>query len=185
MTWSPQQDAAAQWKPVPGWPYEVCNYGEVRNARTGRLLKQDTARGGYKRVTFSSGGNVKRFMVNRLVCEVFNGPPPSPDHHARHRDGISSHNSASNLLWGTRSENEQDKRRHGTFQAREKNPFAKLTKKDVSAIRVRYAANLARRQSLGFQKVQHGLLISLAEEMNVSVTCIKFVVYERNWSGQQ
>ena len=202
MTWSAQQEQApvdiglpnqtAQilelppiWRCIPWWPYEVSNTGQVRNVRTGRILKQDPAKGGYLRVTLAWNGEVCRFMVNRLVCEAFHGPAPTPEHQARHLDGDATSNSSGNLCWGTRSENEQDKRRHGTYQAREKNPFARLTENDVSAIRARYAASLAQRRSLGFQQVEHGLLIRLAEEMNVSVTCIKFVVYRRNWRGQE
>lgn len=169
------------WKPIPGFPYEASDAGTIRNARTGRVLRPDIVKGGYQRVTLSVGGATKRVFVNRLVCEAFNGPAPSTDHQARHLDGIVDRNVPSNLKWGTRSENEQDKRLHGTYQEREGNPFAKLTEVQVAAIRRDYAANLAGRQSKGFIQVEHGFVISLAAKHDVSVSCIKFVVSGRNW----
>ncbi len=167
------------WKPIPGWPYEASDKGAIRNVRTGRILRTDPIKGGYLRVTLSAGGKKRRTVVNRLVCEAFHGPAPSKHHQARHLDGVTDRNLPSNLKWGTRSENEQDKRRH--YQERENNPFAKLTEKKVARIRKLYADNLAKRRALGFQQVDHGFVILLAEDHSVSVSCIKFVISERSW----
>lgn len=169
------------WKPIPEFPYEVSDSGAVRNIRTGRILKTEAIKGGYLRVTLSVGGVTTRVQVNRLVCEAFNGPPPSPEHQARHLDGVASRNIPNNLKWGTRSENEQDKRLHGTYQEREGNPFAKLTEGEVADIRLAYAENLSTRQSKGFAQVEHGFVMRLASNYDVSVSCIKMIVSGRNW----
>jgi hypothetical protein len=169
------------WKPIPNFPYEASSAGAIRNSRTGRVLRPDTVKGGYQRVTLSIGGVSRRFFVNRLVCEAFNGAPPTEEHQARHLDGKTDRNVPENLKWGTRSENEQDKRLHGTYQEREGNPFARLTEEGVADIRRRYAENLSARQARGFEQVEHGFVLKLAEQYDVSVSCIKFVISRRNW----
>lgn len=173
----------AEWKEVAGWPYEVSSKGQVRNRSTMRILKPDTVKGGYLRVTLSAAGKTKRIFINRLVCGAFHGPAPGPHHQARHLDGKSEINTASNLAWGTRSENEQDKRLHGTYQSGEGNPFAKLTEAQVSNIREAHAANLAARKASGFSQVEHGYVQNLALTFSVSVSCIKFVISNRNWKS--
>ena len=47
----------------------------------------------------------KNFKVHRLICEAFNGAPPTPDHIVLHRDEDASHNRPGNLKWGTQVEN--------------------------------------------------------------------------------
>lgn len=49
-----------------------------------------------------------------MVCETYNGPPPSPEHDAAHIDGDESNNRPGNLRWSTRLENIADKAIHGT-----------------------------------------------------------------------
>lgn len=52
--------------------YEVSDLGNVRNKRTGRILKPEVVHNGYLRVTISK----KRYRVHRLVYETFVGPIP-------------------------------------------------------------------------------------------------------------
>lgn len=47
----------------------------------------------------------KTFKIHRLVCEAFNGPPPSENAVAMHIDENAANNSAGNLNWGTQKEN--------------------------------------------------------------------------------
>jgi hypothetical protein len=49
------------------------------------------------------------------VALAFIGTPPSPKHEAAHADGNPLNNRPSNISWSTHAENEQDKRRHGTY----------------------------------------------------------------------
>lgn len=168
------------WRDIPGWPYEASSDGDIRNKRTGRILRPDESKG-YLRVTLSFGGISQRFQINRLVCEAFHGPAPSEQDQARHWNGNSLDNRESNLSWGTRSDNEQDKRRHGTYQSGEGNPFSILTKHQVDAIRRSHAANLEMRKAAGFKKVEFRLIPTLALEHGVTVPCIKGVIANRNW----
>lgn len=132
----------ATWKVIPFAPdYEVSDQGEVRRAtaRKGHTVGQPvqiTADDhGYRRVNLWSRGKLKTVRLNRLVCLVFLGDPPSPKHHAAHGNGDKSDNSLSNLRWATKAENEADKVLHGTDNRGIKHPLAKLTEEQVRAIR--------------------------------------------------
>lgn len=79
-------------------------------------------------------GLSEKAYLHRLICEAFNGPCP-PEMECRHLDGDKTNNAASNLKWGTRTENENDKKNHGTMPVGGKNPMAKLTDEAVVAMR--------------------------------------------------
>lgn len=117
------------WLPVVGYEesYEVSDRGRVRsidrNVRRkdghvaryrGRILKLHPDEFGYLEAVLSRGSKGKTFGVHFLQCAAFHGPKPTPDHCARHLDGQQLNNTPDNVVWGTRSENMQDKARHGT-----------------------------------------------------------------------
>lgn len=80
--------------------YAVSDEGEIKNLKTGELLKKRHHPKGYDQVYF--GG--KTFLVHRVVCEAFNSNPenkPCVDH----IDGNKKNNAASNLRWVTYHEN--------------------------------------------------------------------------------
>lgn len=170
----------ASWRKILGWPYEVSSAGEVRNARTGRVLRPDVI-DGYRRVTLSLNNRLWRVFVHQLVCAAFHGFCPEDATCVRHRDGDRSNNSAANVCWGTHAENEQDKRLHGTYQEREKNPFAKLTEAAVASIREAHIAHRQERAARGYSKAAHGFIIKLAADHGVSTACIKLILCGRNW----
>lgn len=98
------------WKPVTGWPYEVSDHGYVRRVGgsmaltpmwTGRKRKQ------YATVRLCDGAAQVSVKVHRLVCEIFNGPPPEGAI-ACHRDDDTRNNAASNLYWGSWQDNARD-----------------------------------------------------------------------------
>lgn len=100
-----------EWRPVPGFPYEVSSTGFVRNARTGYVLtpmRTGTRRRGAQRskVRFSTRPRID-FDVAHLVLTAFVGPRP-PGHVAMHADDNSANNAASNLRWGTHVDNCND-----------------------------------------------------------------------------
>ena len=79
-------------------------------------------------------GHIEKAYLHRLICEAHNGPCPS-GMECRHLDGDKSNNAASNLAWGTRLENEQDKIAHGSIASGEANGMAKLTADQVRQMR--------------------------------------------------
>lgn len=47
----------------------------------------------------------RREYVHRLVCEAFNGPPPTPEHQVNHKNFNTRDNRPENLEWVTSEEN--------------------------------------------------------------------------------
>lgn len=105
--------SAEEWRPIPSAPgYEASDQGRIRSLRRAhpRVLKPSPATKGYMRV----GIDQRRVAtIHRLVCEAFYGPRPV-GLVTRHLDGDPANNVLSNLRYGTQSENELDKVRHGT-----------------------------------------------------------------------
>lgn len=117
----PEACAAAEpvWRPVPGFEetYEVSDRGEVRSrpraGTKGGFLKPYINKGGYLKITLRSRGHRTDRTLHKVVAEAFLGPRPAGQD-IRHLDGNKLNCALSNLAYGTRSENELDKLRHGT-----------------------------------------------------------------------
>lgn len=118
------------WKPVVGYEesYEVSDLGNVRTTN-GRLVKDSwgnlkatesvevkktTNSKGYKVVALNYLGKRKMKKVHRLVACAFLGEPPPGKDLVCHNDGNPGNNILSNLRWDDHSENNKDKRKHGT-----------------------------------------------------------------------
>jgi len=99
----------AQWKPIPGWPYEVSDMGGVRRTEpynstaTHRMLKPFG--GKYGRVTLHADKKQRQVSVHRLVALAF-VPGHARGLQVNHKNGDKSDNRASNLEWVTPSQNQ-------------------------------------------------------------------------------
>lgn len=78
-------------------------------------------------------GKPHRKLAHTVVLESFVGPRPK-GHDALHGNGVPNDNRLVNLKWGTRKENMEDARRHGTLAVRERSGSAKLNELRVRAI---------------------------------------------------
>jgi len=78
-----------------------------------RKLQQTLNASGYPSVRIVVDGRRKHLPVHRLVAERFLGARPSDQHEVCHIDGNRLNNTASNLRWGTRKDNADDRERHG------------------------------------------------------------------------
>lgn len=103
---------------------------------------------GYFRILIQPGR--KRMPVHRLVLLAFVGPRPEA-HECRHLNGKRDDNRLANLTWGTKTENDADKDRHGTRLLGERNSSSKLSKAQVLSIRSRYAAGGVTQKQLAAQ----------------------------------
>lgn len=121
--------AVEHWLPVPGWEgiYEASNLGRVKSlsrkvrhfaggyrVTKDRILRGSLTANGYVLVTLRHDGVGERVFAHRIICRTFHGAPDDASLEVRHLDGCRTNNAASNLAWGTRSENNYDKTLHGT-----------------------------------------------------------------------
>lgn len=110
------------WKTIPSEPgYEVSDLGRVRSVDrtietvsgkrrlTGRVLCLNVAKTGHVHVSL---GRASERCVHDLVLEAFVETRPLRAE-GRHLDGNPGNNVLANLSWGTRSQNNRDRTRHG------------------------------------------------------------------------
>ncbi len=122
-----------EWRPVPGWEglYEVSSDGRVRSlsrrvrqsrwpTSTGRTIQtrelkiRPDKRDGYARVGLCRDGRHETHKVHRLVALAFLADSWFPGAEVCHGIGGPFDNRVENLRWDTPSENQLDRRRHGT-----------------------------------------------------------------------
>jgi len=127
--------------PVPGFPrYAVSDCGKVFSRKG---MKEDSLlwecwselavwpkKSGHLLTRLGAGKNVQ---VHRLVAEAFLGPPPD-GMECRHLDGNPKNNHITNLAWGTRSENNRDRCRHGKGNDGPNHCRAVFTEKQAATI---------------------------------------------------
>jgi hypothetical protein len=140
------------WKDIPGWEgyYSVSNLGRVKSESRliientsfhktytvrEKILKQTLNNVGhhYWRVSLSRNSKITYKQVHQLVCAAFIGPQHKGIE-VRHLNGDCKDNRLANLAYGSKSENMQDAKNHGTFPMYEKRPGAKLTKEKAIEI---------------------------------------------------
>lgn len=135
-----------EWRDIPGYEgrYQASNLGRIKSlAGVGRTHAryQDIILSPIKHHTgyhlYSIGR--KSIFGHKLVALAFLGEPEKGQV-VCHFDGSKDNNCVDNLRYGTRSSNEQDKRRHGTYQEGTGNPRSILTENEVVTIRTRRAA---------------------------------------------
>jgi len=157
-----QRDGKEEWRVVGRHTgYQVSNFGRVRGPRGKMLAFSEKSE--YPSVQL--GSNANRWNVHILVAEAFIGPKPFPEAEVRHLDGNPWNNRSSNLKWGTRSENRDDSKRHGTHRR-----YCKLSPEQVSEIKRR--AHLQSYASLGI-------------EFGVSGTQIRNILNGLQWTSFQ
>lgn len=105
-----------RWLPVVGLEsyFRVSDEGNIC-WRSGESLPSYVANKlGHRRVFFGIGKRRQQY-VHRVVLEAFVGPCP-PGMQCRHLNGVADDNRLVNLVWGTASEDNYDRVRHGTHQ---------------------------------------------------------------------
>ena len=140
--WPPTSVSGYDRRSLPKFPgYEFDDQGNAysfkynrRYGRQMRLWPDDDK--GYLMVPLSTPES-KQYLVrvNRIICTLFHGPPPTSSHQARHLNGTITDNRAINLAWGTQRQNESDKDRYGTRHRGECMSNSKLTESIVKEIR--------------------------------------------------
>jgi hypothetical protein len=98
------KECSEEWRKISGWDnYEASNLGNVRNSKTGRILKP-SSKGGYLYIGLSSTTLIKHCSIHRLIAKTFiDNPENKPQ--VNHKDKNRGNNNVSNLEWSTASEN--------------------------------------------------------------------------------
>lgn len=167
------------WLPFPGFEtsYLISSQGRVvslprvtirKNGKPlttrGKLLKASPSKG-YPRVSLSERGAISFVFVHQALLRAFEGECP-PEQEVRHLDGNPLNCTRENLAYGTRAQNIDDAKRHGTFPVLEQRPGAKLTR--AQAIEI---ASSIRRVG------------ELARAYGVSPSCIHDIRVGRSWEA--
>lgn len=100
LTWS-FYNTKDIWKLIKGVDnYEVSDLGDIKNSKTGRILKQSHRKSGYLEITLRSSGEDKTLSCHRLVALAFL-PNPENKPQVDHINRVRSDNKVSNLRWAT------------------------------------------------------------------------------------
>jgi hypothetical protein len=129
------------WKSIPSFPsYEASTLGRIRRSvggkgcRAGRIIVPSKS-AGYPAVRLSEAGTQRTVRVHSLVAETFLGRRPVGQE-VSHLDGDRNNPQLANLVYESRSENHARKTQHGTATKGERHGRARLTPRDVIAIRL-------------------------------------------------
>src|SRR5262245_53436346 len=106
-----------RWRRIRGYPgYAVSNHGRVASRKSGkwRLLKPRRSGGCYLSVVIYCGGKKFNRSIHKLVLEAFVGPCTEGMECRHFPDNDGTNNYLINLQWGSKVENERDKKFNGT-----------------------------------------------------------------------
>lgn len=166
------------WRDIPGYEgrYEVSSRGRVRSLDTtitrsngrslrvhGRILRPALhEKNRYRLALPIEGCSNRSFYVSNLVAAAFIGPKPAGCE-VCHNDGNRLNDCAENLRYDTPKRNAADRKGHGTHLVGEAVPSAKLSERDVLAIRAAFArgaraADLAGQFDVGANAIRRAAL---------------------------
>lgn len=174
-----------EWNGVVGWEdsYQVSSLGQVRSLIrqvrsrwggmywvNGRILSPNICNG-YATIQLCKPDYRIRQSIHRLVARAFIGSPSDARPEVNHKDGNRLNNAYTNLEWVSRSENEIHAWKTGLFNPARgvDTAVAKITERDVRAIRDWYAKGGISQRALG-------------ERYGLDQSSVSLIVSRRNWA---
>ena len=121
------------------WSYEVSTEGNVRNMRTGKILKPAIINGGYKQVLLSQNNKRKYCLVQRLVAEAFI-PNPNGFTDVDHINHDRQDNRVENLQWLSHENNVRRSRNKKVYCVELDQTFDSIT--EASEVTGIYQSNI-------------------------------------------
>lgn len=117
--------------------YLINKDGKIYSLKTKKYLKPIVKNTGYLYVFLYNKNGMKKHYIHLLVLNAFRDRKPN-GYESRHLDGNNQNNHINNLEWGTKKDNANDKRKHGTMPIPHKSKFTKLKPEDIPMIRELY-----------------------------------------------
>jgi len=131
---------------------------------------------GYKTVTLQKNRKSNKRFVHRLVLQTFIGECPK-GFQCRHLNGDKQDCRLENLKWGSRSENQLDRIKHGTDNRGERHGMAKLTKENVKKIRI-----MGLKNNKKVRKIDNGgNYKEIAKKFNIAPSTVGHIVRGSTW----
>lgn len=166
------------WRPIEDYEglYDISCLGNVRSLprqtktgmRGGKILARQPDGNGYWQLRLHRDGRGETVKIYWLVARAFKGVTP-PGQEIRHGPLGKTCDAAWNLSFGTRAQNEQDKKRDGTFihgiSPGERNGNSKLTAAEVLQIRARASQGQ----------------VFLAREFGVTQATVSQIIMRKTW----
>lgn len=117
--------------------YLASDCGRVLSFYRKKILKIDTTKRGYKRVSLTINGSSRYYFVHRIVAKLFiDNPDNKPC--VNHKDGDKSNNHVSNLEWCTYAENVAHAVKNRLYRNGPNCNCSKLTHEQVKSIKEEY-----------------------------------------------
>lgn len=133
-------------KMIKGFPNYVINSdGTIMNITTGRYLKPEITTNGYARATLSAFGITKRYMVHRLVADLYVEGRTTERNVVNHKDCNPLNNKSTNLEWVTHQENVDHAVLHNRYRVGEKHGNSVYTNETIRAIYYSYKRGMSRK----------------------------------------
>lgn len=170
------------WRDIKGYEglYQVSNLGRVKSLSwsiPGKIMKIFSDEKGYLNIHLSKDGKVFHAKIHRLVASEFIGNPEAlPE--VNHKDFNKANNTPENLEWVTSLQNSTHFFTEGDYESRnkklrnERNPNAKLTRKDVDLIKKLRSEYKIKRETLALL-------------FGVSLSQIKRIIYGWQWNKEE
>ena len=155
-------------KMIKGFPNYVINSdGTVMNVTTGRYLKEEVTANGYARVTLSAFGVTKRYLLHRLIAELFIVGRSSDRNIVNHKDCNKLNNKSSNLEWATMQENVDHAVANKRYDVGEDHTNSKYGNETVACIYTSYKLGMSRK--------------TIMETYSVPKSLCDDVLYKKHW----
>ena len=155
-------------KMIKDFPNYVINSdGTVMNVLTGRYLKAEITSNGYARVTLSAYGKTKRYLLHRLIAELFVSGRTTERNIVNHKDTNKLNNKSNNLEWTTHQENVDHAVENDLYVVGENHSNSKYSNDLIATIYTAYKKGMSRKDIMYFYDVPK----SLCDD----------VLYKRHW----
>ena len=155
-------------KMIKGFPNYVINSdGTVMNSITGRYLKPEVTSNGYARVTLSAFGQTKRYLLHRLIAELFITGRSSDRNVVNHKDCNKLNNKSTNLEWTTMQENVDHAVTNNRYDVGEDHTNSKYSNELISLIYLAFKNGLSRKE--------------IMERFKVPKSLCDDVLYKKHW----